>query len=207
MTNKVRSANALNLRSPVLQVNKRSEPTELEKARAETELLRTEVAAAHKSAAESQASMQRSSRDAKFRLRATAAIMMTAALLKMAWEAAHSPTAVPTPSRAQPLAQSTKSGKVLTDQSPGAVALERLRDAFHSFPGRDQTDLVREVNEKYAGTALACPLVWTDGVPSLYVGDPKGMAPASMVDALNRCATAIEKRRQQTGTDYPVPNR
>jgi hypothetical protein len=149
--------------------------------------------------------MVKAGRDNKLRLRTTAVIMMTAALLKLGWEAAHAEAPVPAAGIAQPLTPAAaaipvasidrgKAGSI--DSSEGAVAMERLRDAFHSFPDQDQTILVREINTKYAGTEMTCPLVWNDGVPALYVGDRKGGAPPPlMAAALNRCANAVEKLR------------
>ncbi len=205
MNDNIRSASTLSLRVPFNAPHRRKQPTELEKARAETERIREEAAAAHEAAAEARTRMQKSARDAKFRLRATAVIMMTAALVKLGWEAAHAPDPAPMPLVAQTLppagvasaskSRQTSDNSASTDASPGAKALERLRTAFHAFPEEDQMDLVREINERYPGPGVACPLVWTDGVPALYVGDPKGKAPPSMVNALNRCALEAEKLR------------
>ena len=205
MNENVRSASTLSLRSPFAAPPRRRQPTELEKARAETERIREEAAAAHQAAAEARARMQKSARDAKVRLRVTAVIMMTAALIKLGWEAAHAPDPVPTPIVAQSLPAvgvtspraPGQTSDTATDASPGAKALERLRGAFHAFPEEDQMDVVREINAKYPGPGLACPLVWKDGVPSLYVGDPKASTPPSMVNALNRCATEAEKLRAE----------
>ena len=200
--------NTISLRSPFHEAIQGGPLTELDKARAEADKLRAEAAAAVAKAEKLRASMLRSTRDAKFRLRATAAVMMTAALLKLAWQAANATTPVPVPERAQPLppsaaapasvnpapAQAGEDGEAV-DPSPGALALERLRTAFHSFPDEDQWEVVRQVNERYAGAGLACPLEWKDGIPALYVGDKKGDAPPSMVKALNQCSEGVEKLR------------
>jgi hypothetical protein len=220
MTDNFRSGGTLGLVSPYSSSGKDA-PSELEKARAETARVRVEIAAAHESAAQACAKMQQSKRDAKFRLRATAMVMMTAALLRLGWQAAHEPPAVPAAITVQPLAvsstgmsvsRSDQTGKgassvdhntvdhitvdhITVDHSEGAKALERLRGAFLAFPDETNIEVVAEINAKYKGPGLACPLVWEKGIPSLYVGDPEGVAPPSMVNSLNRCSREAEKLR------------
>ena len=200
----VHSASTLSLRNPSPGAGKRGAPSELDKARAETELMRAQAKAERESAEQLRATLRKSTRDAKVRMRATAVILMTAALLKIAWEAAYKPEPVPTPITAQPSspspgAQIAAKNAPLADQSEGALALERLRTAFHSFPGEDQMDVVREVNERRWGPEMTCPLVWNDaGVPALYVGDKKGeMPPPLVAKALNHCAGGIERLRAE----------
>jgi hypothetical protein len=76
-------------------------------------------------------------------------------------------------------------------------AVERLRDAFDSFPGEHQMDIVGEINKRYSAGAMACPLGWTDGEPVLFVGDTKGHTSPSVIGALNQCASAVEKLRTE----------
>ncbi len=133
------------------------------------------------------------------RLRVTAMVMITAALLKLGWQASQAPTRPATPSVAQPLTASRDALPVQSDHSPipqAEVALNRLRDAFHEFPEKDQPTVVREVNERFAGTEFSCPLAWADGVPSLSVKD-KGKAEPMMAAALNQCAAGVERLRNE----------
>jgi hypothetical protein len=133
-------------------------------------------------------------------------IMMTAALVKLGWEAAHAPVPVPIPAIAQPLPASGgaigsahHAGDSAGWAEPGAgmLALERLRTAFHSFPGEDQWVVVHDVNQKFASIGLTCPLEWRNGIPALYVGEGKDAASPSVVAALNQCATGVEKLRTE----------
>jgi hypothetical protein len=180
---------------------------ELESAKAELARAKAESAAAQQAAERSEANLKKSRRDNKVRLRLVAVVMLTAALVKIAWQSMQAPvapvvTAAPLP--ATPAAVSAPN----TIQSAGASdtvqnrqfvrSLNRLRDAFHAFPEKDQMDLVREINQKQAGGPMACPLAWNAaGIPSLSVGDNKGQAPPSMIVALDQCASAVEKLRAE----------
>jgi hypothetical protein len=169
---------------------------ELETAQAELARVKAEAAAAQQAAQRLLASLKKSGRDAKVRLRVTAVVILTAALIKIAWQSAAVPVtpvsrAAPLP--AMPAADTSGSRQDLEFNR----ALNRLRDAFHSFPDEDQLDLIREINDK---RPMACPLLWNDaGVPSLFVGDEKGEAPPSILVALNHCASSIEKLRAERG--------
>jgi hypothetical protein len=196
MNETAQGGTTLNLRNPFGAAGKADLPrTELEKAKAEAQAARAQAAAAVENAERLRANLLRSKRDAKVRLRITAAIMMTAALLKIAWQAAQAPAADAVPLKTQPLAASAalngvnSSDRAFKD-SAAVLALERVRTAFHAFPEEDQVDLVREVNQTYAGIGLSCPLEWRDGVPILRVGDPPSMAAA-----LNQCAAGVERLR------------
>jgi len=194
------SANALMLRSPAAATAKRGPLTELEKAREEANRARADGAAAQERAEQAKARMLKSTRDAKVRLRVTAVIMMTAALLRLAWEANSQPSA-PVAKVILPIGQSSVAGEktVAANSQPtqAEVALDRLRDAFHSFPDEDQPAVVSEVNTHYAGTELTCPLAWSSkGIPALSVKD-NGEAVPLMAGALNQCAAGVEKLRQE----------
>jgi hypothetical protein len=130
-------------------------------------------------------------------------VMMTAALATLAWQAAHAP---PPPEAVQPLARLAASIPFHFDgQQPGYSdalgpfprALNRLREAFHSFPNEDQIEIVREVNRKYPGTSMTCPLVWKNGVPALYIGAKTGEPPPWLLHAVERCADEVEKLRDE----------
>jgi hypothetical protein len=205
MNENMGTASALNLRAPFGAPSRWRQPSELESARAEIEHIREEAAAAYEAAAEARARLQKFARHVKFRLRATAVIMLTAALLKLGWETAHAPNPSPTTRVSRSLTpvgvtseswpKPTATTATSVDNSAGANALKRLRDAFQAFPEEDQIDIVHEMNEKYAGPGRACPLVWKNGAPSLYVGDPTGFNSPSMVNTINRCASELEKLR------------
>jgi hypothetical protein len=167
---------------------------ELENAKAELQRLKAEAAATAERAAEQLRATVKKSRDAKVRLRVIAVVMLTAALVKITWQFAAAPVVPVT--RLAPLPG------VSTTDSPGmrefTRSLNRLRDAFHSLPEEDQVDVVREINEKHPGAAMACPLVWNaQGVPTLFLGDKKGDVPPSMIAALEQCASEIEKLRAE----------
>lgn len=192
------------LRSDSPKTGKRRPPTELEKAKAEAERARADLSAAQQRADESRAKLLKSKHDSKVRLRVTAVVMMTLALIKLGWQAANEPTPMLTPTVAQPMPksaaamtmrQSSASGDASV--APTEAQMERLRDAFHAFPEEDQPDVVREVNERYAGTDSTCPLAWNaDGMPSLSLKDgskPDGM----MAKALSQCAKGVEKLRKE----------
>jgi hypothetical protein len=208
MNDNVRSASALSLRSPLREQAKGRPPIELEKARAEVERARADTAAAQERADQLKAKMLRSSRDAKFRLRATAVIMMTAALLKIGWEAAHASTTPgfgsvqPSAQTAQAMSANSSSNSASAsgpaNNSEGVKALERLRDAFHSFPDEDQVELVHQINKHNVNGVMTCPLVWHNGVPSLYVGDKTRDTPPYVASSLNHCSEAVEKLRAET---------
>ncbi len=186
----------LSLRSPA---GKRGTPTELEKAKAETERAKADTKAAQVRAEQARAKLEKSTRDSKVRLRVTAVVMMTAALLKLGWEAAQAPTPPTTQSLAQAVAASQDALPVQSSNAaiPQAeVALDRLSDAFHAFPEKDQPTVVREVNERFAGTEFSCPLAWAEGIPSLSVKD-KGNAEQMMSAALNQCAAGVERLRKE----------
>ena len=139
--------------------------------------------------------MLKASRRSKVRLRMTAMIMMTAALLKVAWEAAN--PAPPIASALQPVGHSAAPAPPPSlEDTEAQVALERLRDAFRNFPDEDQPTVVREVNARYARTEFTCPLEWTDGVPALSVKD-KGPQRPLMAGALNQCAAGVERLRRE----------
>jgi hypothetical protein len=170
----------------------------------ELKRVKAEAAAARQVAEQSQTKLVESRRDNRLRLRLTALVMMTAALMKLAWQAGHAPQ--PTPGTVQPLARLASSiparfdgqgggssGSLVIGQFPRA--LNRLSAAFHSFPDEDQMEIVHEVNRKYPGSSMTCPLVWKNGVPALYVGEKTGEPPPSLIHAVEQCAKEIEKLR------------
>ena len=182
---------------------------ELEIAKAELVRVKAEAATAMQTTERLRASYTKSRQDAKVRLRVVAVAMLTAALIKIAWLSAQA-SVTPT-LRAAPL-PATSGGIATPYTGPAADAsnsprdrefsrsLNRLRDAFNSFPEEDQAEVVREINQRRPGAALACPLVWNDaGVPSLFVGDKKGEAPPSAIAALDQCASEVEKLRIERG--------
>jgi hypothetical protein len=180
--------------------------SELEDAKAELQYFKAEAAAAERANVQLRASVKKSRRDATVRLRVIAVVMLTAALIKIAWLSAQAPVApvvraAPLPALPGALPAAAEAD---TTDSPGTReftrSLNRLRDAFHSLPEEDQLDVVREINEKNPDAAMACPLVWdAAGVPSLFLGDKKGDVPPSMIAALNQCASEIEKLRAEKG--------
>jgi hypothetical protein len=177
-------------------------------ARAEVVRAKAEAASAHEVNEQLRAALGKSemSKATKFRFVASAtAVLMVAALVKMAYVASvnHSDRHVAEP---RPIAQ--KAAPVPLPLPPRiphsansasgvefAKALTRLHDAFNSFPDEHQMDIVREINEKNPGGPMACPLAWNDGEPALYVGGKLGRLPLSLSDALNQCATEVEKLR------------
>ncbi len=188
------AANALALRRPPAKTTQQDIAAQLDRARAD-------AVAAQRRADEARAKMIKSSRDSKVRLRVTAVVMMTAALLKLAWQAASSQPPPPSAAILQPLPSSSSASSLpvrpTVDASASAAALDRLRDAFHSFPDQDQPDIVREVNERYANQGLTCNLAWKDGSPALSVGGKDANIPPMMARALDRCAEGIEKLRAE----------
>ena len=95
----------------------------------------------------------------------------------------------------------------ILDKSEGGKALERVRDAFHLFPELDQSQVVKEVNGRYAGDEMTCPIAWQDGKPVLFVGDTQGQKPPSVAEALNRCANGIERlRAERDAQQQPSPS-
>jgi hypothetical protein len=172
--------------------------TELEKARAEIKRFRADAAAAQERADTAQKQLLKSGRGAKVRLRVTAAIMMTAALTKIAWTASD-PDLPVTP--LSPITTTTAPSTASAWPSPGGpkqieadAAMGRLLTAFHSFPDQDQPAVVREVNRRYAGSSFACPMAWNDGLPALSLRD-NGTAEPMMGGALKQCAAGVEKLR------------
>lgn len=186
----------LSLRSPA---GKRGAPSELEKAKAEAERAKADSVAAQARADQARVKLEKSTRDAKVRLRATAVIMMTAALVRLGWEAANAPPPVVKPSLVQPMTASKDAMSLSSSNAavPEAeIALDRLRNAFHTFPEKDQPIVVREVNERYAGTEFTCPLAWAEGIPALSVKD-QGNSQPMVAAALNRCAAGVERLRRE----------
>ncbi len=205
-----RSAGTLPLGSPVPERLRTAVHKELDKARAEVEAVKADAAAARERAEQARIKLLKSNRDAKVRLRATAAIMMTGALIKMAWQATQAPSPVPTPITVPPSPSSAAAPSAVSappspdaaggaDQSAGALAMERLLTAFHSFPEEDQPDIVREVNAKHWSDSTTCPFAWNDaGKPSLYVGSEKKDTPVPLLaNALNQCASGVERLRAE----------
>ena len=186
----------LSLRSPA---GGRRIPTELEKAKAEAERAKADSAAAQARADQARAKLEKSTRDSKVRLRLTAVVMMLAALLKLGWQAANDPAPATKPGIAQALTPTQNAMPVSSTEATvtqAEVALDRLRDAFHSFPEEDQPDVVREVNEKYAGSDSTCPLAWARGMPALSLKDGGRWEPM-MAAALNHCADGVERLRKE----------
>jgi hypothetical protein len=167
-------------------------------AGAELEQAKTEARRAWAAAERARVALVKTKQDAKFRLRVTAVLMMTVALAKMAWVAANSEPEATAPTVVQPMAKSAGGtpANSATDGTGSTIALDRLRDAFHSFPDEDQPDVVREVNRRYAGSEFACPLSWTDGFPALWLKN-SGKVEPMMATALNQCAAGVEKLRQE----------
>lgn len=205
MSSNSRASNALKPCNPLWEVGQpSSRPTELEKARLEAEWARADAAAASERAERIHAQMLQTKRDAKVRLRITAIIVISAALIKMGWQAAHEPT--PTASVTPPfqvagggtmlsLPPGTAESSAADEQSAANAALERLRDAFHTLPEEAQIDIVREINAKSLNGEMTCFLAWRDGVPALYVGNKEDKPPVA--DALNRCAAGVERLRAE----------
>ncbi len=123
---------------------------------------------------------------------------MTAALVRVAWEAMNTQAPVVTSSIEKKITQTTAAIIARTDERPSEaeVGLDRLRDAFHSFPEEDQPTVVREVNLRYAGTEFTCPLAWIQGIPELSVKDKRNNQPM-MAEALNQCASGVERLRRE----------
>jgi hypothetical protein len=174
---------------------------ELEFAKAELARVKAEAVAAQLATERLQAHLTKSRRDTKVRLRVIAVVMLTAALIKTAWQSAQAPPVsgtAPLPIGAAGILSAPNVMRAAnTPDSPQnrefVRSLNRLRDAFHSFPDEDQIGLIQEINEN---RPMACPLAWNEaGIPSLFVGDKKGETPPSMIAALNQCASAIEKLR------------
>lgn len=204
------SATTLNLRRShsKFETDQLRTSRQLEAAKAELERVKAEAAAAQRANEQLQINFEKSRRDTKVRLRVIAVVMLTAALIKITWQSVHSSSAPIKIAVSLPAESGTATGdataNVDTSDSPGtrelSRSLDRLRDAFHSFPEESQSDVVREINQKHPGAALACPLVWNNaGVPSLLVGDKTGNAPPSMIVALNQCASEVEKLRAEKG--------
>jgi hypothetical protein len=183
---------------------------ELASSKAEVRRVTDEAAAARHASEQLRVNVAKSRRDNKFRLRVAAVIMLMAALIKIAWVSAQSPPAPP--SLAVPLPPLAAASVPIVNPaaaSEGLIppanlqlsrALNRLSDAFHSFPEEHQMDVVREINQKHPGDALACPMAWSEGEPALYVGDKKGEVPPSVVGTLNQCASEVEKLRAERGS-------
>jgi hypothetical protein len=183
---------------------------ELETVKAELQRVKAESAAVQEATERLQASFTKSRRDTKVRLCVVAVLMLTAALVKIIWLSSHAPE---TPTSRAALVPAVSDG--MTTPNPGesdtsdslgnrefSRSLDRLRDAFHAFPEKDQMDIVREINQKHPGGPMGCPLAWNAaGVPSLFIGDKKGEAPPSMVAALNQCASEVEKLRAEKGPE------
>ena len=176
--------------------------TELDKARADIARLKRDAAAAQNSADKLEACLVKTRRDNKVRLRVTAVCMMTAALIRLIFF----PFREPEPGQpAQivaaggiiPLSQVTQ--RISASDGRVMQALDRLRDAFHSLPSEDQMDVVRQINAQHRGESVACPLVWTDGIPALYVGDRNGQTAPWIAKALNQCAEKVEELRIEKG--------
>lgn len=190
--------NALVLRDTGSLRVKGAGPTELEKARQEASRARADALAAQERADQARERLLKNKRDTKMRLRATAVIMLTAALLRLAWEASNTQPPAPVASAVQPIAQGTAGAlpeASTTETTQAELALDRLRDAFSSFPDEDQPAVVSEVNARYAGTEFSCPLAWsTKGMPTLSVGGNGGSQPI-IARAANQCAAGVEKLR------------
>ena len=210
MNGNAHAANVLNMLSSMIEVkNKPSVQAQLEKAKAEAAALRAEAAKARESAAAERDRLLRSKRDGKVRLRVTAVVMMTAALIRIGWEATRTAEPPVTATVAGALPGSTHGVTAVNlslkktadgptdDNSVGGKALERIRTAFHSFPELDQAEVVKEVNKRFPGEEMTCPITWQGGRPILSVGDSQGVGPPSVGDALNRCASGIERLRAE----------
>ncbi len=205
-----KSASTLGLGPPRTKSerDKASVNAELEEAKAELQRLKADAAAAERTAEQLRANFKKSRRDVTVRLRVIAVVMLTAALIKITWQSADAPVApvmraAPLPAMSGAIAMPAAVEETTPD-SPGTrkftQSLNRLRDAFHSLPEEDQLDVVREINEKHPGDAMACPLVWNAlGVPSLFLGDRKSDFPPSIIVALDQCAGEIEKLRAEKG--------
>jgi len=181
------------------------------KAAEEIKRIKAEAVAAIQAAEQWQARLTDLRRDNKRRLRLTALIMMTAALTRLAWEAAHTPE--PPLATIQPLTGlagslpphfGTQDDKAsgLASNPQFSRALNRLRDAFHSFPEEQQENLVSQVNKKYSGGSPVCPLVWNQGVPALYVDEKE--PPPWLAHAIDRCASEVEKLRAEKDLVSPA---
>lgn len=197
-------ASTLSLGTPPRQFAKLGGRTELEKAKAEVARVKAQAAEAEETARKLQASLVKTRRDNKMRLRVTAVLMMTAALIRLGFMATAEPA--PAPIQAQTTLAAAVSPTTTAQDATGSSstnadqtnhALNHLRDAFHAFPAEDQMDLVREINEKHPGSSMACPLVWNDGEPALYVGDAKDKSEPYMLQALNQCANELEKLKAE----------
>jgi hypothetical protein len=202
MGHSARAKNTLNLRKPSNKAGERLRDSraELQKALAEATTSKAEAVAARESAEKARHRLAKSKRDAKVRMRVTAVLMMTAALFKLGWEAAHETPTIAKITRsaktALNLTASAQMGKDPTiDNSDGGKALNRIRSAFELLPELDQPEVVRQVNARNPGSEKACPIVWDDGHPSLFVGDKEGTQPISIAATLNRCSTEIERLR------------
>jgi hypothetical protein len=180
----------------------------LEIAKAELQLAKADAAAAERVIEQLRANFKKSRRVATVRLRVIAVVMLTAALIKITWLSAQDSVTPPTPAMPLPVMHRSIGTPNTADaditDSPGTReftrSLNRLRDAFHSLPEEDQRDVVREINQKNPGAAMACPLGWdAQGVPSLFLGDRKGDVPPSVIAALDQCAGEIEKLRTEKG--------
>jgi hypothetical protein len=171
----------------------------LENAKAELQRVKAEAAAAQQA---NERRLKKSRRDAKMRLRVTAVVMLTAALIKITWLSAQTPPPPIPPANASGIIPAYAAQSDDLTDSPAnqefTSSLNRLRDAFHSFPDEYQLDIVSEINRRHPGAAMACPLAWNAaGVPSLYVGDKESHAPPSVIAALNQCASEVEKWRTE----------
>ena len=204
----------IGLRQPQHKSGDDTPSAELEKARAELRRVNDRAEKARQETEQLRVSVAKTRRDTKLVLRVAAALMLTAALIKITWLAMEAPQTVPKiitplpPATAALVPPHPTPAREMSDSAADlqlSRALNRLLDAFHTFPEEDQKDLVREINEKDTGGALACPLAWNDaGVPSLYLGDRKGEVPPSMITALNQCASEVEKLRIERGPAKPL---
>jgi hypothetical protein len=112
---------------------------ELKRAQAELQRVKAEAAAAQQATERLRASVAKSRRDTKFRLRVVAVVMLTAALIKILWLSAQSPPALPKiaaplpPSNSLSTPGGAKAKGGASDSSADVQfsrALNRLHDAF-----------------------------------------------------------------------------
>jgi hypothetical protein len=190
------------VRKPIKGLVNAPVSSELEKARADVARLKADVAAARRVAENSEASLYKTRRDSKVRLRLTAVLMMTAALIKVMFFPAreteqNQSTQITAVGGTIPLSRVAQ--RISANNGEVMQALDRLREAFHSLPDEDQVDIVREINAQHPGESMACPLVWTDGTPALYVGKKTGQTPPWITKAINLCAAEVEELRMERG--------
>ena len=179
--------------------NGQRQPTELERARAE-------VLAAQQREYEAQVKLEKTKRAAKVRLRVTAFLMMTAALVKLAWNWNDGPVPATATSVEKLITQSTAAILVKTGVRPteSEAALLRLHDAFITLPEQDAQDVVQEVNKRYAGTEFTCSLAWNEGMPALSVKSSAGNPPM-LASAANQCAAGVERLRRERDAALEKP--